>query len=193
MADARPAATRWVLFGVLSIGIPIADQVAKSWILSNVPSGGAIEIAGPYLRLIVNRNTGGLFGLFQGNAPLFAVVSLAVMALIVAYEWRAGAGLVPTLALGLLLGGAIGNFIDRIRLGYVVDFVDMGIGGLRWYTYNVADTAISGAIVLLVLMAVAPGLAEWRGRTPAPSATPVAGDAASGPAQSVADDEARVR
>ena len=48
-----------------------------------------------------------------------------------------------SITLGLLLGGAIGNLIDRIRLGYVVDFVDAGIGDLRWYTFNVADTAIS--------------------------------------------------
>jgi signal peptidase II len=62
-----------------------------------------------------------------------------------------------TLALGLLLGGAIGNFIDRVRLGYVVDFVDMGLpDGWRFYTWNLADAAISTSILLLLLMAVLP-------------------------------------
>ncbi len=152
---------RWTLFVPLVAAVVVLDQLSKAWILANVPPGGSIEILGPYLRLILTQNTGGLFGLFQGNAPLFALVSIAVMALIVLYESRVGAAIVPTVALGLLLGGAIGNFIDRIRIGYVVDFVDMGIGTFRWYTFNVADAAISTAIVLLLLMAVVPGLAEY--------------------------------
>jgi lipoprotein signal peptidase len=60
--------------------------------------------------------------------------------------------------LGLLLGGALGNMADRLRLGYVVDFVDIGIGDLRWYTFNMADAAISAAIVLLVAAAFVPAL-----------------------------------
>jgi signal peptidase II len=60
-------------------------------------------------------------------------------------------------ALGLLLGGALGNMLDRLRLGYVLDFVDVGIGDLRFYTFNAADSAISCAIVLLLLSAVLPG------------------------------------
>ena len=67
-----------------------------------------------------------------------------MIGLIVVYEWREGTrSWLLTLALGLLLGGAIGNFIDRLRFGYVIDFVDMGIGDSRFYTFNVADAAIS--------------------------------------------------
>ena len=66
-----------------------------------------------------------------------------------------------TIALGLLLGGAIGNLIDRLRYGYVVDFVDMGIGQWRFYTFNVADAAITTAIVLLLAMAVFPRIGDW--------------------------------
>ena len=65
-----------------------------------------------------------------------------------------------SIALGLLLGGALGNLIDRLRLGYVVDFVDVGIGDLRFYTFNVADAAISTAIVLLLAVAIVPSLAR---------------------------------
>jgi signal peptidase II len=61
-----------------------------------------------------------------------------------------------SITLGLLLGGALGNLIDRVRLGYVVDFVDAGIGSLRWYTFNVADASISCAIVLLLIVALRP-------------------------------------
>ena len=88
------------------------------------------------------------------------------MALIVWFHGRSVVtnGWLATLALGLLLGGgAIGNLIDRMRLGYVVDFVDMGVGDLRFYTYNVADAAISTSLLLLIVMAS--GLA--RRRTPA--------------------------
>jgi hypothetical protein len=62
--------------------------------------------------------------------------------------------------LGLLLGGAIGNMLDRLRLGYVVDFVDAGLGATRFYTFNVADSAISVAILLLLVAAFRPSLVE---------------------------------
>jgi signal peptidase II len=81
-----------------------------------------------------------------------------VIALIVAYHARSKPNVVLSIALGLLLGGAIGNLIDRIRYGYVVDFVDAGIGTLRFYTFNVADSAISIAILLLILLALFPAL-----------------------------------
>ena len=71
-------------------------------------------------------------------------MSLVVIGLIVAYHAPVAAGaLYLSIALGLLLGGALGNLIDRLRLGYVVDFVDIGIGDFRLYTFNVADAAIS--------------------------------------------------
>jgi signal peptidase II len=95
------------------------------------------------------------------SAGAFAIVSLIVVGLIVFYHARAGRGLIVTVALGLLLGGALGNLFDRLHYGYVVDFVDMGIGSLRFYTYNIADAAISTAIVLLIGMALFPALGDW--------------------------------
>jgi signal peptidase II len=80
--------------------------------------------------------------------------------LIVAVHARAGRNLLLTIALGLLLGGALGNFGDRVRLGYVVDFVDMGIGAWRFYTYNVADAAITVSILSLIGLSLFPGLAR---------------------------------
>ena len=100
---------------------------------------------------------------------LFAVVSLAVIGLIVGYEARAGSNWLASVALGLLFGGAIGNLADRIRLGYVVDFVDAGIGTLRWYDFNVADASISCAILLLVALAIWPRLGEPKAALPAGS------------------------
>jgi signal peptidase II len=65
----------------------------------------------------------------------------------------------------LLLGGAIGNFIDRIRFGYVIDFVDMGVGDKRFFTFNVADSAISIALLLLIILALFHERLTRRGQT----------------------------
>jgi signal peptidase II len=136
----------------------IVDQLTKAWLVANVQPGGAIEVLGDWLRLIHGRNDGGLFGLFGGSAAVLAIASLAVIGLIIAYHARSKPNVVLSIALGLLLGGAIGNLLDRIRFGYVIDFVDAGIGTLRFYTFNVADSAISIAILLLILLALFPAL-----------------------------------
>ena len=148
----------WGLFAGLAVTIFALDQAAKAWILANIDPARPQHIVGDYVRLVVSHNNGALFGLFRGQAMIFAIVSFAVIALIVWYHGRAGRSLVASIALGLLLGGAIGNVADRLRYGYVVDFVDAGIGDLRWYTFNVADAAISTALVLLVLVALRPSL-----------------------------------
>ena len=80
-----------------------------------------------------------MFGLFKDQALLFGLVSIGVVGLIVWYHGSSGRNTLLSVALGLLLGGALGNMLDRLRLGYVVDFVDIGIGDLRFYTFNVAD------------------------------------------------------
>jgi signal peptidase II len=126
-------ATRWGLFVAIAVAVVIVDQLTKSWLVANVQPGGAIELAGDWLRLIHGRNDGGLFGLFGGSAAVLAIASLGVIGLIVAYHARSKPNVVLSIALGLLLGGAVGNLLDRIRFGYVIDFVDAGIGTLRFY------------------------------------------------------------
>jgi len=149
----RPA---WPLFGGLVVAIVVADQVTKAWLTSALQPGGSVAVVDDLLRLVFSQNRGGLFGLLQGQAIVFAGLSLLVIAGIVAYHAAAGRDPWLSAALGLLLGGAIGNLVDRLRYGYVVDFVDAGVGSLRWYTFNVADAAISCAIILLLLMALRP-------------------------------------
>jgi signal peptidase II len=149
---------RWGLFAGLAAAIVVADQLTKAWVIANVDPDQPTRLVGDYLRLIVSHNNGALFGLFPNQATLFALASFGVMVLIVGYQARTGGSLVMSVALGLLLGGAIGNVADRLRYGYVIDFVDAGVGGLRWYTFNVADSAISLALVLFVLVAIRPSL-----------------------------------
>jgi signal peptidase II len=155
-----PSVGRWVLFAGIAVAVVVLDQVAKSWIIANLDPGEGMSVIGDWLNFVHGQNSGILFGMLPQSAPIFAVVSLGVTGLIVYYHRRAGRGILVTIALGLLLGGAIGNLLDRLTHGYVVDFVDMGIGTWRFYTYNIADACITTAIVLLLVMAVVPSLAD---------------------------------
>jgi signal peptidase II len=157
LADERRP--RWALFAGLAAAVLLADQIAKAWIVANVDPVRPTPLIGEYVRLILSHNTGALFGLFRDQAPVFALFSVGVIGLLVWYQSKVGASALLSFALGLLLGGAVGNLADRVRLGYVVDFVDAGLGSLRFYTFNVADAAISTALLLLILAALRPSLA----------------------------------
>lgn len=143
--------------------VAVTDQLLKGWIVA--PSSGfrvntPSPVIGDWLRINLIHNNGGLFGLFQGSAIVFAFVTIGVVAVLVALEvgsgWRSW---LVTITLALLLGGAIGNFIDRLRLGYVIDFADIGIGTSRFYIFNIADSAVTIAMILLfVLWFLAPHL-----------------------------------
>ena len=152
-------ARHWLVFFGIAIGVVVVDQVVKAWVVRSFEIGVPVDVLGEWLRIWYVQNSGALFGLFRDQALLFAVLSIGVMGLIIWYHSRAfvSSGWLATVALGLLLGGAVGNFIDRARFGYVVDFVDMGIpGGWRFYTWNVADAAITTSILLLLLMVILP-------------------------------------
>jgi lipoprotein signal peptidase len=126
-------------------------------------------IVGDWLRVDFIHNSGGLFGMLQGGAPILALVTVAIVGVLVALEvtsgWRSW---LVTLTLALLLGGAIGNFVDRIRFGYVIDFADIGIGTWRFpYIFNVADSAVTISILLmLALWLLAPWLERRDGAEP---------------------------
>jgi len=141
----------WTLFAALATAIVVSDQLLKAWIVANYGHKGVSPVLGDWLRIDLIQNAGGLFGLGQGTAPVFAVVTIVVMGCIALLEFRWGwRSWLMTLALGLLLGGAIGNFIDRIRQGYVTDFADIGIGSWRWYVFNIADMAVTCFFLLLI-------------------------------------------
>jgi signal peptidase II len=162
------AGTTWprlTAFVLVAAAVVIADQVSKAWVDhsfglsgSSVATSGSYvaptPVLGDFVRIAKGYNNGAIFGLLGSSVSFFAVASLVAIAVIVWYEVaRGGRGsFLLTLTLGLLLGGAIGNEIDRVRLGYVIDFVDMGIGTWRFYTFNVADSAISVSIAVLFLI-----------------------------------------
>jgi len=137
-------------------GAALSFAGAAAALAASAPSGGrAISAVSVVLVLLYAFASRIEFEIGSGSA-------LATQLVVVPMLFVFPAALVPAaVALGLLLGGALGNLLDRVRYGSVIDFVDMGIGAWRFYTYNVADAAISTAIVLLVAMALFPAIGDW--------------------------------
>lgn len=126
------------------------DQLTKELILREIGPGTArepIEIIPGILQFRFVRNTGSAFGMFQGQSGVITVLAMAAVTFLAIYYFRkARNDHLVALALGLQLGGAIGNLVDRFRHGYVVDFIDFP----RFPTFNVADSAITVGVALLM-------------------------------------------
>lgn len=135
---------------LIALLVIAADQLSKLWIRSNLPVGQSLFGAG-LLEITHVRNTGAAFGLFQGQSFLLTIVALVgitgllACVLVIYRRFPLLDNRLGELALGLVLGGATGNLIDRLRFGYVTDFIDVGL----WPAFNLADSAITlGAILL---------------------------------------------
>ena len=145
------AVGRW-LQGAAIAAIALAlDQATKAAVLAGaLPSDGEIL---PVLNLVLVRNRGISFGILSGAgipAGLFTILGVGLVALLAVWLARA-ADRITAVALGLMIGGALGNIIDRIRQGAVTDFIDLHAGGWHWPAFNLADVAICSGVVLLLL------------------------------------------
>jgi signal peptidase II len=157
-----PSKGRWLLFTVIAVAVVVVDQLTKSWVTDAIKvPGTGFSVLGNWLNLVYGQNSGILFGMVPQSAGAFAIVSIVVIGLIVVYHQKAGHGVIMTVATSLLLGGAIGNLIDRLHYGAVVDWIDMGIGSWRFWTYNVADASITTSLILILVAAMFPVVAEW--------------------------------
>lgn len=141
-------------FLLLAAAIVGADQLTKWLIRLTLDRGDAIEVL-PFFKIVHVTNTGAAFGILQGAGPLLIVTSVAGLAAILVYLFNpAFAQPLVRLGLALMLGGAIGNLIDRLHSGRVVDFLKVP----NWPAFNVADSAITvGVLILLWTMLVQPG------------------------------------
>jgi signal peptidase II len=130
----------------------VADQVSKAIVVANLALGESLEVIGDLVRVWHVQNTGAAFSLFPGAIWLFVPVTIVALGM-VAWFHRAfrERGAVVHVILGMLLAGTLGNLTDRIRQGYVVDFVSVGFGDTRFPTFNVADSSLVVGIGLLVL------------------------------------------
>lgn len=139
---------------VLAAIVLLLDQATKLCILSLVMQPPQVISVAPFLNLVLVWNRGITFGLFDGPSQIvpWLLVGLALVIIVVLMLWlRRVESLWPTYAIALIIGGAIGNVVDRIRLGAVIDFIDLHAGGYHWPAFNLADTAIVVGVVVLVI------------------------------------------
>ena len=139
---------------LISGGVVIIDQITKLLTKRYMTLGQSKQVLGNFVRYTYIENTGMAFGISLGNRTFFTIFSIIASAVILVYLFRTRGDRFPVrLSLALILGGAIGNLIDRILYGSVVDFIEVGIGSLRWPVFNVADSAVTcGMIILLALV-----------------------------------------
>ena len=127
------------------------DQITKAVASARLMQGEPVPILGQFLRFTLVHNTGAAFGLFPGSRLPFILISvLAIAVVLYLFARDAYRSLVNRVLLGCILGGALGNLVDRVRWGRVVDFIDVGVGAVRWPVFNVADSAVTLGVILLV-------------------------------------------
>jgi signal peptidase II len=166
------AARARIVFALVSLAVAAIDQVSKAIVLRHLAPAGSVPIVPGLFNLTFVTNRGALFGLLHDlpdpfRAVLFTVVPGLAVALVVLFQYRTDVTerLTQT-GLALILGGAIGNLADRIRLGHVVDFLDVFVGTHHWPAFNAADSSICIGVGLLLLDLIA------RSRRAAPPASP---------------------
>lgn len=148
-----------ILFLAIAGLVILLDQLTKGWIIATMRLHDSYPVIDGFFNIIYVRNPGAAFGFLAGTSPafrsvFFIVVTLAAILLIVYYLRQTGIEeLSLVLSLALILAGALGNLIDRVRFGEVVDFLDVYVGTHHWPAFNVADAAITtGASVLAILL-----------------------------------------
>ena len=141
---------------VTAVLVAALDQLSKAAILAYFARRalGEHEVVTSFFNLTLTYNRGISFGLFNGaaglNALVFSLAAAAIVALLVLWLNRVESPFLAV-AIGLIVGGAAGNVIDRIRLGAVVDFLDFHAGSLHWPAFNVADSAICIGVAAILL------------------------------------------
>lgn len=145
-----PRSGYWLVLAALVI---LLDQASKAWVLSAFHLGESLPVT-DFFNLVLVMNPGASFS-FLADAGgwqkwFFIVLALAVSAWLVWEIRRHAAERLLPLAFALVLGGALGNIIDRFRFGAVVDFLDFHVAGWHWPAFNVADSAITVGVVLLL-------------------------------------------
>ena len=140
----------------IAVVVVILDQLSKAAVLAFFAGrvvGDRVTVTS-FFNLALTYNRGISFGLFNGaagfNALVFSVAAAAIVAVLIYWLSRARSPFLA-IAIGLIIGGAVGNVIDRLRLGAVVDFLDFHIGSLHWPAFNLADSAICIGVAAMLL------------------------------------------
>lgn len=147
--DASPGSV--LVMAGTAVVLFVADQVSKQVVVANLAFGERIDIIGDLAQLWHVRNTGAAFSILPGATWVFIPVTLVAIGMVVYFHRTLrGRRAWIQVVLGAILAGALGNLVDRVRLGYVVDFVSLGVGETRFPTFNVADSAVVLGIGALV-------------------------------------------
>ena len=147
---------KYLRFSIISLGVVLLDQVTKILVLHSMPLHDSISIIPGFFSLTHVHNPGGAFGFMaQNSSPLrhwlFLLAAFFALGMIL-YFYHQTPRTHPFFgfALALIFGGAIGNLIDRLRFGEVVDFLDVYIGSMHWPTFNVADSAVTVGVIIFL-------------------------------------------
>lgn len=138
---------------IIAFLVFIADQFSKFWIMEHVGPGEIVEVI-PCLNFMLVFNPGVTFGLLRAYSNvhyILLVAGVCVLSCVVSVWWYKAENLMQRYATAMILAGALGNLVDRIRFRAVVDFLDFHVFGWHWYTFNVADSAIVLGVGLLLL------------------------------------------
>jgi signal peptidase II len=151
-------AAQWLSLAGIAVAAVVADQVTKHVVAASLRLGEAVHVVGPFAIRHV-QNSGIAFGLFSNATPVVIVVTTIAIAWMLAYFARSGARHpVLPIALGLVIGGSVSNLADRVRLGFVTDFIDFRY----WPAFNLADSFIVIGVGILLAALV------WAEREPKP-------------------------
>lgn len=146
-----------ILFPLVLVAVFLLDQATKAWIIGMLPVHGGFPVIDGFFNIVHVRNPGAAFGFLAGAPPqvryvFFLAVSAAAIILILQYVRSLRPGQEGVLlSLALILAGAVGNLVDRLRFGEVVDFLDFYVGPYHWPAFNVADSAITTGAVFLAM------------------------------------------
>lgn len=155
---------------LVALCVVLLDQASKEWVRDAFSLHESVPVIPGFFHLTYIRNTGAAWGMFSGQNIALAVLALVMLAVLVIFRRKIlPPGRVHRVALGLLCGGIAGNLFDRLRLDYVVDFLDFFVRGSHFPAFNVADSAICvgvGIYVLGSLLAQSPEAAPARGESP---------------------------
>lgn len=145
----------WLIIAIVA-GTIVLDQVTKYLVASQMTIGQSIPIIDNFLYITSHRNAGAAWGIFQGKMMFFYLITLAVIAVVILWMTRLDIKKDKWLviALALILGGAVGNFIDRVLYQHVIDFIDTYIFGYDFPIFNIADSALSIGVVLMAIDAI---------------------------------------
>jgi signal peptidase II len=149
---------------VIALLIVVPDQVTKHAVRYSFAPGESVVIIPSLFDFTHVRNTGAVWGSFQGHNEWLAIVSIAVLAMIALFhQYLSGGRMVFAAALGFIMGGIIGNLVDRVKLGWVTDFLDFYWNTSHWPAFNIADSAICIGVGLYLLASLFPAITGLAG------------------------------